>query len=134
MGMGKILSLERIYVRLSKKFFINENDYDRKPDLVVGAPFYVDEKDSGGAAYVYLNNHGFRKNHPYVRLSGPRESRFGIALSTSGDLNKDGFEDLAVGAPYADEGYGSVYIFLGSKDGIIKDPTQVMLNSTGSLS
>lgn len=97
---------------------------------MVGAPFYMDEKDAGGAAYVYLNNQGFRTNHPYTRLTGMRESRFGIALSTAGDLNKDGFDDLAVGAPYSDEGYGAVYIFLGSKNGIIKDPTQVSHHKT----
>jgi integrin alpha 7 len=109
----------------------------RKSDLVVGAPFYMDTKGGGGAVYVYLNDRGFRSNHPYVRLTGPKESRFGIALSSAGDLNKDGFEDLAVGAPYADEetgprGFGAVYIFLGSKDGLITEAAQVRTPSTGS--
>jgi len=40
-----------------------------------------------------------------------------------GDLNKDGYEDIAIGAPY--EGKGTVYIYLGSKNGIIKTPSQV---------
>ena len=40
-----------------------------------------------------------------------------------GDINKDRYEDLAVGAPY--EGRGVVYIFLGSKQGIITEPSQV---------
>lgn len=85
----------------------------------------MDNKDAGGAVYVYLNNNGFRSNHPYLRLTGMKESRFGMALSNAGDLNKDGFEDLAVGSPYSDDGHGSVYIYLGSKDGIIKEPSQV---------
>lgn len=49
--------------------------------------------------------------------------RFGFALTNLGDINKDRYEDLAVGAPY--EGKGVVYIYLGSKHGIITEPSQV---------
>lgn len=51
--------------------------------------------------------------------------RFGWALANLGDINKDRYEDLAVGAPY--EGKGVVYIYLGSKQGIIVEPSQVRL-------
>lgn len=51
------------------------------------------------------------------------DGRFGFALTNLGDLNKDGFEDIAIGAPY--EGKGTVYIYLGSKNGIKKTPSQV---------
>lgn len=33
--------------------------------------------------------------------------------------------DVAVGAPYDDEGAGSVYIYQGSRDGLKKEPAQV---------
>lgn len=33
--------------------------------------------------------------------------------------------DVAVGAPYDDEGAGSVYIYHGSSDGLKKEPAQV---------
>ena len=46
-------------------------------------------------------------------------------MTNLGDLNKDGYEDIAVGAPY--EGKGTVYIYLGSKNGIIKTPSQVII-------
>jgi len=95
----------------------------------VGAPFYMDSRGAGGAVYVYLNDKGFQKDHPYLRLTGTKESRFGTALSSAGDLNKDGYDDLAVGAPYEGQEnnyrFGSVYIFLGSKNGLIKEPAQV---------
>lgn len=42
--------------------------------------------------------------------------RFGIALSKIGDINLDGFNDLAISAPF--EGNGAVYIHLGGPDGI----------------
>lgn len=47
-------------------------------------------------------------------------------MTSLGDLNLDGFNDLAVGAPYEDRGV--IYIFLGSKDGIVKKPSQVSTN------
>lgn len=109
---------------------------NRKPDLVVGAPFYSDDKGHGGAAYIYLNDHykngntshyGFRNaNNNFARLIGKSESRFGIALSSLGDLNKDGYDDLAIGAPYDEDGAGTVFIYLGSNEGIIREPSQVL--------
>ena len=45
-------------------------------------------------------------------------SRFGMSLAPLPDLNNDGFNDLAVGAPLEDDGQGSVYIFHGQRGGI----------------
>jgi hypothetical protein len=55
--------------------------------------------------------------------------RFGFAITNLGDLNSDGYEDIAVGAPY--EGNGAIYIYLGSAQGLIPEPSQVcmLLNS-----
>lgn len=39
-------------------------------------------------------------------------ARFGSALASLGDLDQDGFEDFAVGAPF--ENNGAVYIYRGS--------------------
>lgn len=49
--------------------------------------------------------------------------RFGFSIANLGDLNKDGYEDVAIGAPY--EGKGAVYIYLGSDKGLITEPAQV---------
>lgn len=57
----------------------------------------------------------------------PGESRFGSSMTSLGDLNKDGYLDVAVGAPY--EGNGAIYIFLGSKDGLVAEPAQVSCHS-----
>lgn len=51
------------------------------------------------------------------------ESRFGSSMTSLGDLNRDGYKDIAVGAPY--EGKGAIYIYLGSQNGLIKEPAQV---------
>jgi len=97
---------------------------DGRADLIVSAPFYYD-RDAGGAVYVYSNPpDGLTASTPYVKLVGKPESRFGFALANLGDINKDRYEDLAVGAPY--EGNGVVYIYLGSKHGIITEPSQIL--------
>lgn len=51
------------------------------------------------------------------------ETRFGFSMTSLGDLNHDGYMDVAIGAPY--EGRGAIYIYLGSDNGLIKDPSQV---------
>lgn len=97
---------------------------DGFPDLIVGAPFFFSEEE-GGAVYVYTNNkdHCLNCMKP-LRLTGKRESRFGFAMTKLGDLNSDGYEDVAVGAPY--EGRGAVYIYLGSAQGLIPEPSQIL--------
>ncbi|NXO00484.1 ITA7 protein, partial [Rhinopomastus cyanomelas] len=93
-------------------------------DLVVGAPYFFERhQEIGGAAYVYINPGGRWDAATPLRLNGTRGSLFGIALSAAGDLNHDGFQDLAVGAPF--DGAGKVFIFHGSALGIVVEPAQV---------
>ncbi|XP_012275249.1 integrin alpha-PS1 [Orussus abietinus] len=99
---------------------------DKITDLIVAAPFYFG-KGEGGAVYIYTTLcKTIRENEKCkpVKLVGREESRFGFALANIGDINKDGYEDIAIGAPY--EGDGAVYIYLGSRNGIITLPSQVI--------
>ena len=50
-------------------------------------------------------------------FSSPGGGRFGSAIANLGDLNRDGREDFAVGAPGEDDGGGVVYIFLALERG-----------------
>ncbi|XP_072775704.1 integrin alpha-7 isoform X1 [Taeniopygia guttata] len=94
-------------------------------DLAVGAPhFFERQEEIGGAVYVYLNPGGRWDSATPVRLNGPRGSAFGTALCSAGDLDRDGFEDLAVGAPF--DGAGKVFIYHGSALGIVTRPAQVL--------
>ncbi|XP_045772971.1 integrin alpha-PS1 isoform X1 [Maniola jurtina] len=97
---------------------------DGLPDLLVGAPFYF-SKDIGGAVYLYLNkNHNLPQAYS-IRLTGKSESQFGIAIANTGDLNKDGCEDVAIGSPYEDNGV--VYIHMGDrKNGLKTKPDQII--------
>uniref|UniRef100_A0A8C3QDG5 Integrin alpha-2 domain-containing protein n=1 Tax=Geospiza parvula TaxID=87175 RepID=A0A8C3QDG5_GEOPR len=94
-------------------------------DLAVGAPhFFERQEELGGAVYVYINPGGLWGSATPERLSGPRGSAFGTALCSAGDLDRDGFEDLAVGAPF--DGAGKVFIYHGSALGIVTRPAQVL--------
>ncbi|KAM9772783.1 integrin alpha-3b isoform 1-T1 [Syngnathus typhle] len=98
---------------------------DNWNDLIVGAPFYFDRmKDEGGAVYIYMNENGSFQNVSTMVLKGPASSAFGNAVAAIGDINQDGFQDFAVGAPF--HGTGKVYIWMGSKEGVSAQPSQVI--------
>ncbi|XP_045550270.1 integrin alpha-6 [Salmo salar] len=96
-------------------------------DIVVGAPQFF-EKDGkvGGAIYVYINKGGVWSKLTPTRIDGPQDSMFGLAVENLGDLNLDGYQDIAVGAPYDDSGSGKVFIYHGSAQGINIKPAQVL--------
>lgn len=57
-------------------------------------------------------------------------ARFGFTVASIGDINGDGYEDIAVGAPLEDQlsnssAFGSIYIFNGDKDKIKSSFSQV---------
>ncbi|KAL6100817.1 itga6 [Pungitius sinensis] len=96
-------------------------------DIVVGAPqFYVKDGDVGGAVYVYVNQAGRWEQITPVRLNGTKDSMFGLAVENIGDVNQDSYEDIAIGAPYADGGAGKVFIYHGSAQGIQTSPAQIL--------
>ncbi|XP_078287571.1 integrin alpha-7-like [Rhinoraja longicauda] len=98
-------------------------------DLVVGAPYFFDRKEEiGGAVYVYINQAGSLNQVSCIRLNGTKDSLFGLAVANIGDINQDGFGDIAVGAPY-DE-HGKVYIYHGNKFGLNIVPAQIIEGET----
>ncbi|XP_078579271.1 integrin alpha-6-like isoform X2 [Branchiostoma floridae x Branchiostoma japonicum] len=116
---------------------LNNDGYD---DLAVGAPQYIGADGKGGAVYIYINpadpalspnNDGRLDNVQPIKLHGEvkGDSFFGASLARMGDMNGDGYQDLAVGAPYQDGGKGAIYIFLGSSSGIIQSAAQVIRSS-----
>lgn len=52
------------------------------------------------------------------------KARFGSAITCLGDLDYDGFEDVAIGAPYEGDGRGAVYIYHGGPDEL-KSPQKI---------
>ncbi len=115
---------------------------DGLDDFVVGAPLYDDGAiPDVGRAYVYF---GKTTGSPTVvgelELSGisPAGDRFGAAVAVPGDLNRDGFADLVVGAPYHDGGFtdgGRVLVFFGGSGSTFNTTpdAQLTIVTTGAL-
>ncbi|XP_062813684.1 integrin alpha-3 isoform X1 [Anolis carolinensis] len=94
-------------------------------DLIIGAPYYFDRKEEkGGAVYVYMNLGGTFHSSANLTLTGPSNSSFGLAVASIGDVDKDDFQDIAIGAPF--EGSGKVYIYHSSVGGLIDKPRQII--------
>ncbi|CAK1540751.1 unnamed protein product [Leptosia nina] len=102
-------------------------------DLLVGAPNYVHKNDTitfnQGAVFVYLTEQQFQDDFKLKEagfVSGTRENgaHFGLTIAVLGDVDGDGFNDIAVGAPWEDNGSGAVYIYRGGKTGLRSDYAQ----------
>ncbi|XP_044738082.1 integrin alpha-PS3-like [Chrysoperla carnea] len=140
-GLVKVLVLigsELIEVESMKHFFMGEHlgeyfgasiclvdvNNDGLDDVLIGAPRYSIssaniESGDEGAVYVYINKNNL-KFQRQDKLKSKQEtlSQFGTSITSLGDLDKDGYNDVAVGAPYEDGGRGAIYIYLGSANGL----------------
>ncbi|CAO1393862.1 unnamed protein product [Diamesa hyperborea] len=97
---------------------------DGLPDLAVAAPFYSKTGVyENGAVYVFLNtgNLGFERQ-PLITNDYEFNGRFGTVLGKIGDINMDGYKDIAISSPFEEN--GAVYIHLGGPNGISQKPSQ----------
>uniref|UniRef100_A0A8W4FAR7 Integrin subunit alpha 7 n=1 Tax=Sus scrofa TaxID=9823 RepID=A0A8W4FAR7_PIG len=119
-----LLSGERLTSGFGYSLAVADLNSDGWTDLVVGAPYFFERQEElGGAVYVYMNQGGHWAGVSPLRLCGSLDSMFGISLAVLGDLNQDGFPDIAVGAPF--DGDGKVFIYHGSSLGVVAKPSQV---------
>ncbi|XP_052021877.1 integrin alpha-7 isoform X3 [Apodemus sylvaticus] len=120
-----VLSGERLTSGFGYSLAVTDLNNDGWADLIVGAPYFFERQEElGGAVYVYVNRDGRWADISPLRLCGSPDSMFGISLAVLGDLNQDGFPDIAVGAPF--DGDGKVFIYHGSGLGVVIKPSQVL--------
>lgn len=107
---------------------------DGLQDVIVGAPLYTNYANTEGkyeTGRVYVFYQSTRQRNSFRRgdvLDGGEVSkaRFGLSVAALGDINLDGFKDIAVGAPYdGPSERGAIYIFHGSNKGIKTKASQV---------
>nr|KAF6452611.1 integrin subunit alpha 7 [Molossus molossus] len=127
-----MLSGERLTSGFGYSLAVADLNNDGWADLVVGAPYFFERQEElGGAVYVYMNQGGHWAGVSPLRICGSPDSMFGISLAVLGDLNQDGFPDIAVGAPF--DGDGKVFIYHGSSLGVVTKPSQVLEGEAVSL-
>jgi len=101
---------------------------DGYADLVVGAYNYWTYSYEG-KVYVYHGSPAGLGAAPAWTdtARGAGDDRFGYSVSSAGDVNSDGYDDLTVGATRfdCDSGYdcGRVYVYHGSPAGLVAAPT-----------
>ena len=124
---------------------IGDFNGDGVEDLVVG----VDRDDTGGnnvgSVYILFMNgtgNGTGGVSSFVHIGdningGPTltaEDTFGFDVSSIGDLNGDGVEDIVVGAPGDDTGSsnrGAVYILFMNTDGTVSSSVKIASDTNG---
>jgi len=115
-------------------------DRDGVPDLLVGQPKSNTGPINYGSAWILLlRRDGTVKN--YFEYSGRtegligklgRDRRFGADLTAMGDIDFDGVEDIAIGAPMLmSKGEGEVWLLLLHKDGSIKEAIRYSNDQNG---
>ncbi|CAL8255937.1 unnamed protein product [Boreogadus saida] len=95
---------------------------DGMDDVLVGAPLYMEREMESkprevGRVYLYLQLAPLTFSQPIPITGTYTFGRFGTAIATLGDINQDGFNDVAVGCPFGgDDRGGRVLIFNGRRD------------------
>ena len=100
---------------------------DGFPDLIAGLPSFSAGQTRGGVARLYQGTpNGISSDFQQLEAN-QAEAQFGFSVAGVGDLNNDGFDDVAIGAPLHDgtqNDQGAVYIYLGSASGLQTPPVR----------
>ncbi len=103
---------------------VNGDGFD---DVIIGAPGYNNGQLLEGAAFLYYGSNGGLIGAPVVLEKNQAFSFFGFSVSTAGDVNGDGYDDVLVGSLLFSNGQpseGAVFLYPGSASGV--DPNSAI--------
>ncbi|MCV6638502.1 FG-GAP-like repeat-containing protein [Candidatus Albibeggiatoa sp. nov. NOAA] len=94
---------------------VNSDGYD---DVAVGAADYDNGEFDEGAVFIYYGSaSGLSNNYDVMLESNQVQARLGRSISSAGDVNGDGYNDLIVGAYFYDS-TGAAFVYHGSASGV----------------
>ncbi|CAL8359486.1 unnamed protein product [Boreogadus saida] len=92
---------------------------DGLSDLLVGAPMHSHVRDEGQVTVYLSRGNGVMEEAGVLKGDNAYNAHFGESIAAIGDIDDDGYQDVAIGAPKEEEFAGAVYIYHGDGEGII---------------
>lgn len=112
---------------------VNKDTHD---DLVVTAPGCTNPEPKEGCAFLFLGSDSGLSPTPHQTLQqDQRDAYLGTAVAAAGDVNKDGYADVLVGAKWYTQSHdkeGAVFLFLGEAGGLNPTPTWRIVGNQAS--
>uniref|UniRef100_A0A8C1DTE4 Integrin, alpha 9 n=1 Tax=Cyprinus carpio carpio TaxID=630221 RepID=A0A8C1DTE4_CYPCA len=93
---------------------------DGLSDLLVGAPMHSEIRDEGQVSVYLSSGNGVMEEVAILNGDNSYNAHFGECITSLGDIDDDGYQDVAIGAPKEDDYGGAVYIYHGDATGIVK--------------
>ncbi|XP_060678907.1 integrin alpha-9 [Hemiscyllium ocellatum] len=95
---------------------LNSDGYS---DLLVGAPMFTEIRDEGQVTLFINRGNAALEEQQLLMGDGMYNAHFGDSIGSLGDIDDDGFPDVAIGAPNENDYRGAVYIYHGDAAGIV---------------
>uniref|UniRef100_A0A8K9X0K2 Integrin, alpha 9 n=1 Tax=Oncorhynchus mykiss TaxID=8022 RepID=A0A8K9X0K2_ONCMY len=92
---------------------------DGLSDLLVGAPMHSTLRDEGQVSVYLSKGNGVMEEVGLLNGDNAYSAHFGECITAIGDIDDDGYQDVAIGAPKEDDYGGAVYIYHGDATGIV---------------
>ncbi|XP_060793340.1 integrin alpha-5 [Neoarius graeffei] len=135
----KIINGEQMGSYFGSAVAATDINNDGLTDLLVGAPMFMMRDSDGrleelGRVYVYLQMGPLELVPHLPHLTGTQVfGRFGSSITPLGDLNQDGFNDIAISSPFGGKDEkGLVFIYNGYAKGLREKPSQVITGQWSS--
>ena len=104
-------------------------------DVVIGASLYDNGEENEGRAYVFLgSSSGLALGAAWTGEADQANAAFGVAVSSAGDVDGDGYDDVLIGAMGYNDGLvigGQTYLYQGSSSGLASVAAWTASNSAG---
>ncbi len=95
---------------------------DGYSDVLSGARYFDNGQSDEGRVFEYNGSPaGLSVNSNWAAENNQASSHFGLSISSAGDINGDGYNDIIIGAPDFDNGEldeGRAYVYNGSSSGL----------------